>query len=145
MKVRVLITGCAVAMSSFGVMPQADAGVTAEGRALQLINKARRSRGIPVVRRSPALDLLAERHARAMRRSGKLFHSRRLSVILPGSWSSWGENVAYGPTTRTMHRAFMRSPGHRRNILAKRWDQVGIGVVRGRDGQRWETQIFVDR
>lgn len=45
-------------------------------------------------------------------------------------------NVDYG------HRALMNSPGHRANILEKRFTKIGLGVYRNARGGFWVTQMF---
>jgi hypothetical protein len=52
-----------------------------------------------------------------------------------------GENVGYGPDALAVHVAFMRSPGHRANILDRDYSEVGVGaVVRG--GRVWVAEVF---
>lgn len=80
-----------------------------------------------------------------MRAAGDLFHSSDLGGLIPGAWRGAGENVGYAGSVTDLHRALMRSPGHRANILRAGFDQVGIGIVVGNNGRVWETQIFVDR
>lgn len=54
-----------------------------------------------------------------------------------------GENIAAGQRSSwELHRGWMRSDGHRENLLNADWDAVGIGVVCRRDGLMWATQIF---
>ncbi len=59
--------------------------------------------------------------------------------VFSGSWS-WGENIAWRGTTgeasveqftRDNHDNLFRSPGHRENLLAAGFDEVGIGVRSG--------------
>ena len=45
-------------------------------------------------------------------------------------------NVDYG------HRALMDSPGHRANILEKRFTKIGLGVYRNARGEFWVTEMF---
>lgn len=43
-----------------------------------------------------------------------------------------GENLAIGFTDYiTVHKAWLNSPEHKRNILNERFDEVGIGIARG--------------
>ncbi|HWC25664.1 MAG TPA: CAP domain-containing protein, partial [Solirubrobacteraceae bacterium] len=59
---------------------------------------------------------------------------------LRGRLASWslGENIAWGSgeraTPQEIVRAWMRSPGHRRNILERRFRNIGIGVATGAPG-----------
>ena len=44
-------------------------------------------------------------------------------------WSAYGENIAYGhPTTTTVMKGWMDSPGHRANILNANLTHLGVGV-----------------
>lgn len=68
--------------------------------------------------------------------------------IASGCWRA-GENLAWGiggqGTVRSIFRAWMRSPGHRRNILGN-YSQLGLGVevgtLAGRPGTYVWTQHF---
>ena len=42
-----------------------------------------------------------------------------------------GENIGYNSTPERMFNAWMQSSGHRANILAGRYREVGIGAYRG--------------
>jgi hypothetical protein len=54
-----------------------------------------------------------------------------------------GENIlaGYGGASDA-HVGWMRSEGHRENILRPEYDAIGIGVVCRNDGRMWATQIF---
>jgi len=57
--------------------------------------------------------------------------------------STAGENIAYGyETPHALVSAWMRSPGHRANILSSSYTQVGIGVVVDSKGILWVSEIF---
>lgn len=46
------------------------------------------------------------------------------------SWSSYGENVAYGYSTpEKVMAGWMSSPGHKRNILDCSFKEIGIGLA----------------
>ena len=50
---------------------------------------------------------------------------------LAKTYSAWGENVAMGyPSPRSVVRAWMRSAGHRANILNPAFRHVGVGLRR---------------
>jgi len=54
-----------------------------------------------------------------------------------------GENVAYNyETPGTVVAAWMRSPGHRANILRPIFRRVGVGCVIDERGHKWWTQDF---
>jgi uncharacterized protein YkwD len=108
-------------------------------RLLNMINETRRRHGTHAVRKGNRVTRLARRHSRQMANSRTLFHSSNLGRI----GSSWGENVGYTyRSVRSIHRAFMRSRSHRSNILARKFDKVGIGLDKS-GGRLWVTEIFV--
>lgn len=54
-----------------------------------------------------------------------------------------GENISMGPVdAREAHVGWMRSDGHRDNLLTPGYRAVGIGIVCRNDGHMWATQIF---
>ncbi len=54
-----------------------------------------------------------------------------------------GENIALGQLdTRELHVGWMRSDGHRANLLAYEAVALGVGIVCRGDGTMWATQIF---
>jgi uncharacterized protein YkwD len=54
-----------------------------------------------------------------------------------------GENVAYNyDTPAEVMTAWMRSPGHRANILRPIFRRIGVGCVIDERGHRWWTQDF---
>ena len=52
------------------------------------------------------------------------------------------ENIAHHATVIKSQAAFMSSDGHRRNILGKNWNRVGIGVWQDAQGYVYVTQLF---
>ncbi len=110
-----------------------------------LLNKQRRSRGLHRLRQNPGLVLAGQRHALDMVERRYFSHSstmgtpftariRRTGYLRRSGRTLLGENLAYGgrelATPRQIVRSWMRSPGHRANILQPRFREVGIGVVR---------------
>jgi uncharacterized protein YkwD len=108
------------------------------------VNAERRARGLAPLRRDPALALLAAQWSAEMARSGEFEHRPDLRRALTDGRIRVGENIAYtnGPDqSRTVHVLWMRSDGHRENILQPGFDSMGIGVVC--DGDRvYATQLF---
>lgn len=131
----------AVLLASLAVAAPAQAGP--RKALLKATNKARVIRGIPRLKLNFSLSKAALRHTLNMAALDDLFHSDDVGDLLkPYRWWTWGENV--GSTTMTahrLHRAFMKSPGHRANVLNRNFRRVGIGAVRV-DGTLWATLIF---
>jgi hypothetical protein len=64
----------------------------------------------------------------------------------PG-WCAAAENVGRsgnGGTLTAVHNAFMRSTGHRANILNSRWTDLGVGVARDGAGEYFVVHVFAD-
>ena len=120
---------------------------------LCLLNAERAERGLAPLTRQSRLDLAAVRHASDMvaRRyfahrspEGKHSTDRIRATGYLSSASSWvvGENLAWGTweraTPESIVAAWMDSPGHRANVLHRRYREIGIGIVLGnpvsRDG-----------
>jgi uncharacterized protein YkwD len=115
-------------------------------RLLELTNAARDRRGLRPLKLSLDVSSYATKHSARMASQGRLFHSTSTQIkkALRGTkWRSWGENVGTAPTLKRLQRAWMRSDGHRANILRRAFDRVGIGVVRsGRFV--WATVVLYD-
>lgn len=136
-------TGCA----SASAQPHAAAYVVVRGATLCLVNAERRRRGLRPLRYDRRLAKAASRHARDMVRNryfshdspdGRDFVERimrtRYVRSRRGGWVL-GENLAWGSgslaSPRAIVRAWMRSPGHRRNVLNRRFREIGVAFVRG--------------
>jgi len=65
------------------------------------------------------------------------------------SWTEIGENLFFCRGVEDFDTAavkdWMKSPGHRQNILTKGWTDTGIGVAESRDGKIYITQLFIKR
>ena len=119
---------------------------SARSATLCLLNAQRRKHGLRRLSHNRKLALAGKRHARDMVRrdyfshdsaSGADFVSRIMKTNYVPAAAAWhlGENLAWGDrskaTPRAIVRAWMRSPGHRANILASRFREIGIAIVLG--------------
>ena len=126
----------------------ARAGQVSEGAlaasTVCLLNAERSERGLRGLRVNGRLSAAAQQHTSDMVRRRYFSHTSRSGndmgdrIRSQGYLSgarSWmlGENLAWGSgersTPRSIVRAWMDSPGHRRNILTARFREIGIGVV----------------
>jgi uncharacterized protein YkwD len=125
-----------------------DAGNVDEVRAavLCLHNRERAERGLPLLKEHAKLRQAAEGHSDDMVAGGYFSHDApdgddMVDRVLrtgyargAGGWSL-GENIAYGTgilaTAAQIHRSWMRSPGHRANILRRQFREIGIGIALG--------------
>ena len=118
---------------------RADLGPAAQERAMIcLINRERTKRDLAPVRSNPRLARSAAAKNRDMLRCGDFSHTacgRSFTTTFKQAryrGRSVGENIAWGTgrlgTPAAIHRAWMRSPGHRRNTLSPKWRDVGVDV-----------------
>lgn len=132
-----------VAVLFAGTATEADAGASRRrDRMLHLLNGVRTHHDLPTFRLNRELSSDALRHSRRMAREGSVFHTRDLyGVVRSYSPSCWGENVGMAGSMRRVLRLWMRSSGHRANILRRAFRRVGVGVAKA-DGSVWITVIF---
>ncbi len=109
-----------------------------------LLNKQRARRGLRKLRLDSRLSRAARSHTVDMVRRNYFSHVSRSGSDIVDRLSrtgymrgarAWtvGENLAWGSGTRStpseIMEAWMRSPGHKANILQRRFREIGIGVV----------------
>jgi uncharacterized protein YkwD len=135
-------------MAAVLVLQSAPAGVHAarDPRAAmyEATNSSRVKHDVDRVDLANRISELARRHSVKMARTHDLFHTGDPArYYLDGvKWRTWGENVGVtGGTIADIQAAFMRSSGHRHNILNSAFDHVAVGAVR-RDGILWVTVFF---
>ena len=114
-----------------------------EGCFTAKLNAARTAQGIaPLITRGDLVSI-ARRQSQRMANAGEIFHNPNLASEAPGDWQAIGENVGQGPECDDIHRAFMASAPHRKNILDATYNRLGIGVVVAADSTIYVTQIFL--
>jgi len=125
--VSLVLTALLVAAILGAGVPGAHALTGDENCFFRLMNNERVSAGRARLRLAGDLVTIARRHSRWMAQDGTIYHADSHSPHyrqgddyqheLRGNWWSGGENVGMGPDCRSIHDAFMSSPGHRSNIL----------------------------
>ncbi len=141
--VRALATATAIALSL--TLVPAIAQARTPNYAWQMYretNAARARHSVGRLERAHRLTDEATKHARAMARRGRLFHSSGPSRYGVRCWA-WGENVGY--TSRDvddLQRAFMNSPSHRSNLLDRDFDRVAVGAATDDRGWIYVTLFF---
>ena len=97
-----------------------------------------------------SLASAARRHAAAMAEHRATQHafegepSLSVRVKQTGAHFIWlSENVTQGPRPEFIHTQFMKSPGHRANILDADMNSIGVGVVE-EGGQLFAVEDFAD-
>lgn len=134
-------TGCA---SADGPTAQASATQLA-GAALCLVNQERTARGLKPLKANPRLTAAARRHARDMGLRGYFSHDSLSGATFADRIRragyrarTLGENLAWGSgelgSPRAIVQGWMESPGHRANILSRKFREAGMGVAFGDPG-----------
>jgi uncharacterized protein YkwD len=127
-----------------------DARTPEEQIAVDLFERAndeRRERGLDSLEWNEELAQLAREWSAEMSDTGEFRH-RDIDLDLiqdMDGLTGLGENIftstAPVPAGRA-HEGWMRSPGHRANLLSPDWDLLGVGVVCAEDGSVYATQNF---
>ena len=107
-------------------------------------NANRAQEGLAALRTGKCLRRVAVRQATLMAQREQLFHQDLGAVIENCHLNTAGENVAYGyPNGRSVvNDGWMRSEGHRANILSPSFRIIGIGARQGHDGHWYVAQVF---
>ena len=117
-------------------LPTAKTVKRAQTATLCLINKERRKQKVPVLLEARRLVKAAGGHSRDMVRRQYFAHNSPEGKD-PGDritatgyrFSTWGENIAWGSgklgTPASIVRSWMKSPGHRANILTRAFEESG--------------------
>ena len=109
------------------------------------LNNYRRSVKKKALKRNSKLEKIAKIRAKEMAASGKFSHTRpngrnALTMIKGNVYK--GENIAMGQRTcREVSGAWYGSPGHRKNMLNKKYRKVGIAAYRYNGIIYW-VQVF---
>ena len=141
----VIVLGCA-ALAAAAIPLQAGAATAQrEAGVRSLVDGARARAGMGALRADHRLDVLAAQQSLRMAESGKLFHNPNLEDQADAAGVAWitiAENVGSGENVANVHRGFMASAHHRRNVLDPRVDTLGVGVAVASDGVVYVTQVF---
>jgi len=112
---------------------------SAAWQIFELANRARTAAGAGLLQWDPALAQAALAHCRRMAAEGPIAHQYAGEADAAGRAGQAGahfdiveENVAVGQSAAEIHEAWMRSPGHRSNLLSPEVDRVGVAVVEAR-------------
>lgn len=123
--------------------------VTYEAKVVKLTNDARVKNGCAAMRteaklttaaRAHSADMIAQNYFSHTGKNGSTFVTRTKAA---GYLTAIGENIAWGyRTPEAVVDAWLKSPGHRANILNCKAKAVGVGVATKADGTPYWTQIF---
>lgn len=130
---------------------EAPAGISQFAQqVIDLTNEQRKQNGLPALQADSKLSGVAQKKSVDMSQNsyfshtsptfGSPFDMMRDSGV---SYKTAGENIAQGqPTPEAVVKAWMGSPGHRKNILSPDFTHIGVGY--DASGHHW-TQMFIGR
>jgi uncharacterized protein YkwD len=135
----------AQACANTELVPDAANVAAVRAAVLCLHNRERSARGLAPLKEHAKLREAAEAHSVNMVDGSFFSHDAPGGVdmadrILGTGYArnqgwSLGENIAWGTgdlaTAAEIHRAWMRSPGHKSNILRRQFREIGIGIAIG--------------
>lgn len=131
---------------------------TLERKAFDLMNIRRSAIGLKPVLWNDDIARVARLHSQSMAMN-KYFSHQGLDGLWVDEranrnglrkWRAISENIAYNrgydsPAEFAVER-WMKSTSHRNNALNNRWEESGIGVAIGNDGETiYFTQVFIDK
>lgn len=157
-----LLTGCVIVGTDAPTRPDAgtapapqsppESGATGEQQMARAIfdrvNGEREHRGLEPVSWNDDLAKVARDWSSEMAEAERLEHQDVRELLQRESLSGFtsiGENIfrANRPVPAgVIHAGWMRSDGHRANVLNPGWNRLGIGVFCAPDGSVWATQEF---
>jgi uncharacterized protein YkwD len=140
-------------------LPRSPRADRLETQIHRLINAERAKRGLKTVAFDTRLKTAARKHSMEMQRLGYFDHlspvranrefTDRIRNAGLRKMGNAGENLALGTAggdvARTFVNMWLKSPGHRKNLLAPSYRFTGIGVAFGHDGNVYATQLFTSR
>ena len=128
-----------------------------EQKAFKILNNIRVENGLAPLSWSADMAKVARLHSGNMAKYKFFSHFGQDGLMVNDradafgfyQWEALGENIAYNrgfdsPAEKACD-GWMKSTGHRENILNKLWKEAAIGVAVADDGTYYFTQVFMVR
>jgi uncharacterized protein YkwD len=128
-----------------------------EKLAFALINRKRAALGLDELTWSDEVAKIARLHSREMAENNYFSHrglngsmiGERADSLGVKKWRAIGENIAfnrgYENPTEFAVECWIKSEGHRLNLLNDSWKETGVGIAIAADGSYYFTQVFILR
>lgn len=138
-----------------------------EDYVLELVNKERVKNKLPFYKNDPSLVIAARQHSKEMIDLDYFAHDSPKKewaeayqrAYYAGFFEAFvGENIAYNfgendkMAAKNLMQTWLKSPGHRANILNKEYTHIGVGIVKTRknfEGYDYDyyyaTQVFAQK
>lgn len=130
-------------------------GTRLEAAIRERVNAVREQHGLRRLQPDRSLEKAAFAHSHAMVERGFFAHESPLPGLAApadrvraqgAQYQGVGENLAllsdWMATAEQFVDGWMKSPGHRANILTREWETTGVGVFAAQDGTVYATQLF---
>jgi len=127
------------------------ASAGARAQLLNLHNQERHKKGKKPLKLNAQLSKAAQSYAEYLAKSGKFSHTAKgtmSSRIKDAGYKpkAVGENIAVGQRSPSSAvNSWMHSEGHKKNILNKKFTEVGFGVAKDKRGRMLWVTDFGDR
>lgn len=115
-----------------------------EEQVVIVTNDHRTDRGLRRLQRDTCLERFAQRHAERMAQEQRISHQDLSTILGRCDLTAVGENVAsgYAQGRAVVNQGWMRSEGHRSNILTPRFRVVAVGAARSGTGTWYTAQVL---
>lgn len=144
----VVAAGAVLATSTVVAAP-ASAATTLTSQVVTLTNKYRAQKGCAKLRVDARLNKAAQAHSVDQAKRNLMTHTGIGGTTFvtrakrAGYAYAIGENVAFGyPTAQSVMTAWMKSPGHKANILNCKAKAIGVGIAYSTKRVPYWTQVF---
>ncbi len=124
-----------------------------ERQVIELVNQERAKSGLKPLKANWELSRVARYKSNDMRDRKYFSHDSptygspfTMIKAFGISYRSAGENIAAGQTTAwEVMQSWLKSPGHRQNILNAGFTEIGVGYSQGGSYRTYWTQMFISR
>lgn len=128
----------------------------AEEAVFKATNAYRKAQGLPVLEADQRLVTIARLRSQDMAKRNYFSHTtpdgsdvfailrtQRVSFVAAGE-NLARNNYALKEAPNVAMQGWIKSPGHRTNLLHPAFGRIGIGLAVAKDGKKYITQVFAD-
>jgi len=141
---HIALSTCSIALAmllwSVGIGTAQKKTSSVEQELIDAVNRERKEKDLSILKWDDGLARAARKHAELMAEQRVLQHQLpeepELAVRAHDAGARFShitENIGLAEFASAFHEGWMRSPGHRANILDPRIDSIGISVVEGEE------------
>lgn len=138
---RAALSAVVAACTLAAVASPSAAAASDSAELVSRTNSSRAQAGVASLSTHAELMARAQEWSNYMASQGRISHSNAGSRV-KARWEKIGENVGVGSSVAEVHRMFMASAGHRRNIMDPAFQYIGVGTT-WRDGRVYVSEIFM--